>query len=148
MADKCKKEAERRELREAIAAGREVLSHLGRVDAALNSASNWGLWDVFGGGVFVTWAKHSRLNEARTAADRARQACRIFAKELRDVQVQIDIDLNLDGFLTFADYFFDGFFADIMVQSRIGAMRNEVRQQTDFVQTLLGRLQERMRRLG
>ena len=36
-------------------------------------------------------------------------------------------DVRIDGFLTFADFFFDGFLADFLVQQRI----NEARSQLD-----------------
>ncbi len=137
--------SEQRELREAIAAGQEVLRHLDAVGKSLDSASNWGLWDMFGGGLFVTWAKHSRLNDAREQVRKAEAACRVFARELKDVQVYLDANLELDGFLTFADYFFDGFLADVMVQSRIGAMRDDIRRQRAYIERTLRTLQSRLR---
>lgn len=137
--------SEERELREAIAAGQEVLFRLDAVSKSLDSASNWGIWDMLGGGMFVTWAKHSRLNDAREQARRAQEACRVFARELKDVQIQLDVNLELDGFLTFADYFFDGFFADVMVQSRIGSMRDDIRRQRSYIERVLQTLQSRLR---
>jgi hypothetical protein len=139
--------SEERELREAISAGREVLYHLDGVSKALNSASNWGIWDMLGGGLFVTWAKHSRLNDAKRQISQAQAACRTFARELRDVQMHLDINLELDGFLTFADYFFDGFFADIMVQSRINSMRDDVRRQRAYIERTLRTLEDRLRKI-
>lgn len=136
--------SEQRELREAIAAGEEVLYHLGAVSKSLDSASNWGIWDMLGGGLFVTWAKHSRLNDAKEQVRKAEAACRIFARELKDVQMQLDANLELDGFLKFADFFFDGFFADIMVQSRIGSMRDDVRRQRAYIERTLQTLRSRL----
>lgn len=137
--------SEQRELREAIAAGEEVLYHLGAVSKSLDSASNWGIWDMLGGGLFVTWAKHSRLNDAKEQVRKAEAACRVFARELKDVQMQLDANLELDGFLKFADFFFDGFFADIMVQSRIGSMRDDVRRQRTYIERTLQTLRSRLR---
>ncbi|NLW16566.1 MAG: hypothetical protein GX033_02785 [Firmicutes bacterium] len=139
--------SEERELREAIQAGREVRYHLDGVSKALNSASNWGLWDMFGGGLFVTWAKHSRLNDAKQQIRKAQDACRTFARELRDVQMHLDINLEMDGFLKFADYFFDGFLADIMVQSRINSMRDDVNRQRAYIESTLWRLEDRLRQI-
>lgn len=140
--------AERRELREAIAAGQEVLYHLDSVGKSLDSASNWGIWDMLGGGLFVTWAKHSKLDQAREAARKAQQACRVFARELKDVQMQLDSSLQLDGFLKFADFFFDGFLADIMVQSRIGAMRDDIRRQRAYIERTLQTLRSRLQSIN
>ena len=139
--------SEERELREAITAGEEVLYHLNDVSKSLDSASNWGIWDMLGGGLFVTWAKHSRLDDARNQVRKAEAACRVFARELKDVQVSLDANLELDGFLKFADYFFDGFFADIMVQSRIGAMKDDIRRQRAYIEQTLQRLRTRLRQV-
>ena len=139
--------SEEREIREAINAGEEVLYHLEAVSKSLDSAANWGIWDMLGGGMFVTWAKHSRLNDAKAQVHKAEAACRVFARELRDVQMSLDVNLELDGFLTFADYFFDGFFADIMVQSRIGNMKDDIRRQRAYIEQLLQRLRTRLRKV-
>lgn len=139
--------SEEREIREAISAGEEVLYHLDAVSKSLDSASNWGIWDMLGGGMFVTWAKHSRLNDAKTQVHKAETACRVFARELKDVQMSLAVNLELDGFLTFADYFFDGFFADIMVQSRIGDMKDDIRRQRQYIEQLLQRLRTRLRKV-
>ena len=49
-----------KEKREAIEAGQRALSSLRTAEENLNSAKNWGLVDMFGGGFFSTMFKHSR----------------------------------------------------------------------------------------
>lgn len=39
-----------KEKREAIAAGNRAVRSLRNAQENLNSAKNWGLWDIFGGG--------------------------------------------------------------------------------------------------
>ena len=39
-----------KEKREAVIAGRRALTSLRAAQEDLNSAKNWGLWDMFGGG--------------------------------------------------------------------------------------------------
>ena len=48
-----------KEKREAIEAGQRALSSLRTAKENLNSAKNWGLVDMFGGGFFSTMLKHS-----------------------------------------------------------------------------------------
>ena len=48
-----------KEKREAIEAGRRALNSLQTAKENLNSAKNWGLVDMFGGGFFTTMLKHS-----------------------------------------------------------------------------------------
>ena len=54
-----------KEKREAIEAGRRALTSLQAAKENLNSAKNWGLVDMFGGGFFTTMLKHSRIDQAK-----------------------------------------------------------------------------------
>ena len=52
-----------KEKREAIEAGRRALNSLCTAKENLNSAKNWGLVDMFGGGFFTTMLKHSKMDQ-------------------------------------------------------------------------------------
>ena len=52
-----------KEKREAIEAGHRALNSLGAAKENLNSAKNWGLVDMFGGGFFSTMLKHSKMDQ-------------------------------------------------------------------------------------
>ena len=54
-----------RERQEAIDAGERALDSLYGVRKELESAGNWGLLDMFGGGMFTTFVKHSKMNDAQ-----------------------------------------------------------------------------------
>ena len=54
-----------KEKREAIEAGRRALNSLRTAKENLNSAKNWGLVDMFGGGFFTTMLKHSKMGIRR-----------------------------------------------------------------------------------
>lgn len=107
------------EIREAISAGEQLLYQLEQSRAQLKKAADWGLFDMFGGGMFVTMIKHNRINEAKQHMNDAQFLLQRFSKELRDVHGTFDDLGDLNGFWTFADYFMDGFFADYMVQTKI-----------------------------
>ncbi|WP_331836869.1 hypothetical protein [Erysipelothrix piscisicarius] len=47
------------EIQEAIQAGEQLLYQLEQSRAQLKKASDWGLFDMFGGGMFVTMIKHN-----------------------------------------------------------------------------------------
>ena len=53
-----------KEKREAIEAGRRALNSLRTAKENLNSAKNWGLVDMFGGGFFTTLLKHSKMDQS------------------------------------------------------------------------------------
>ena len=108
-----------KEKREAIEAGQRALSSLRIAKENLNSAKNWGLVDMFGGGFFSTMLKHSKMDQARQNMEQAKYDLRNFSRELNDVNMACNLNINTGDFLSFADYFFDGFVVDWMVQDRI-----------------------------
>ena len=115
-----------KELREASAAGEEVFSCLDVADDKLDEAQGLGTWDMLGGGVFVTMMKHDKLDEARNYVDQAQQAMSRFRTELADVDLISRAQVSIGGFATFADYVFDGLFADLAVQEQIEQSRDSV----------------------
>ncbi|MEG2950734.1 MAG: hypothetical protein RR946_08585 [Clostridia bacterium] len=129
------------EIREAIQAAAQTLEHLNRARECLNSAGNWGIVDMLGGGFFSTLMKRGKMGNAEQEMMQARQAMRSFAAELRDVQNASKLHIELNDFVGFADYFFDGMIADWMVQSRIGAAKEQVAEAIRKVQKVRNDLQ-------
>lgn len=109
----------RRELLEAISAGERALSSLKSTQEKLNNAGNWGIFDIIGGGMFSTFMKRSKMDEAKNLMESAKLDLKRFQKELKDVNVSWDLSMEVGGFLLFVDFFFDGFVADYLVQSKI-----------------------------
>ena len=136
-------EMEAREIREAIDAADNALDHLRSARRYLDSASNWGLLDMFGGGLISGFMKHSKMSDAEREIDDARYALQRFSKELRDVSGYSSIHIN--DFLTFADFFFDGFVADILVQSKISDGKRQCEDAIRRVEGIRAELQDRLR---
>lgn len=63
-----------------------------------------------------------------------------FQQELKDVELPLDLRMEVGGFLSFADFFFDGLIADYLVQSRIGEAREQVEDAIYQVTQLLEHL--------
>jgi hypothetical protein len=112
-----------REVSEAIAAGGEVLSAVDTVLHHLSDAEGWSTFDLFGGGLLADIAKHDALNAAQEAVDSLQVKLRSFKTELVDVNVEANVQINVDSFLGFADFFFDGFF---VVATDVGGMLQHV----------------------
>ena len=70
-----------KEKREAINAGNRALNSLRTARENLNSAKNWGLADIFGGGFFTTMLKHSKMDQAKQNMEQAKYDFRNFSKE-------------------------------------------------------------------
>ena len=130
-----------KEKREAIEAGRRALNSLQAAKENLNSAKNWGLVDMFGGVFFTTMLKHSRIDQAKRNMEQAKYDLRNFSRELNDVNIACDLNINIGDFLSFADYFFDGFVADWMVQDRINNARYQVEEAIRRTEYIISQLQ-------
>ncbi|GAA0719692.1 hypothetical protein GCM10008905_08070 [Clostridium malenominatum] len=126
-----------KETKEAINAGERVREAFGKVISSLESAKGWGQWDMLGGGFLATAAKHSKIDEAKNYVHEAQRLLGVFRRELSDVNLSSNIDINVGSFATFADYFFDGLISDWVVQSRINDSLNNVYATSDNVNKLL-----------
>ena len=134
----------RREMKEAMDAGERALLSLRSAQEKLNSASNWGLLDMFGGGFFSTIIKRSKMDDAQRLMEAAKSDLRRFQKELKDVNIPLDLRMEVGSFLSFADFFFDGFLADYLVQSKISEAKDQVSDAIFKIEQILNELKRRM----
>lgn len=133
--------ADLKELDEAIGAGNTVQNSLGKAQHSLEKAKGWGTWDMLGGGMITTAMKHGHIDDARKSVHNAQAHLRHFEKELRDVNQQHNIAIDIGGMLTLADYFFDGLIMDWVVQGRISDSLAQVQQKQKSVAEILDRLE-------
>ena len=129
-----------REIDEAIRAGQRARSSLLQAKDCLKSAGNWGLLDMFGGGMITTFVKRSKMSDAERLVQQARSDLKQFRKELADVETIADFHVDTGNFLTFADYFFDGLLADWLVQSKIQDAKKQVDDAIEKVENILRQL--------
>lgn len=128
-----------KELTEAIAAGTTALHTIANVLQYIESAKDWAAFDLLGGGFLVDMAKHDKLEDAQRSVEQLQIDLQRFNKEIADVSIRADLQVNIDGLLKFADYFFDGLFADITVLDRIRLSQTRVEQTQE---QLLGALRQ------
>ena len=134
-------EAQKREIKEAISAGYSARGTADRILSELDSADGWNTWDMFGGGGIIThMAKHSHLDSAQDLVSELQSKLRRFKTELADIQITANMQVNVDGFLRFADYFFDGLFADWAVGDRINQSMNSVSSTKSQISRTLDKL--------
>ena len=133
--------AQDRELAEAIQAGYAALSDISGIQQALSSAEGWGTWDVFGGGLISDMAKYSHLDDVQRQINGLQRSLSRFRTELADVDVRADIQIEVDGFLRFADFFFDNIFTDWAVLDRVHRAQAQVRDAESAVRAILRRLE-------
>jgi hypothetical protein len=100
---------------------------------------------MLGGGMISTAMKHNRIDDARSAIHSAQRSLRQFEKELKDVQRDVSIHIEIGGLLTFADFFFDGLITDWMVQGRISDSLIQVNGKRSQIQTIVADLEAETR---
>ena len=115
-----------KELREAITAADRALEGLERARSSLNSARNWGIWDILGGGIISGLVKRSRMREASEDMEYARQELLRFRRELEDVDQLIDPGFTNFDLIAFGDLFLDSFLFDLLAQGKINDARDRV----------------------
>ncbi len=128
---------EEKEKREARLAGERALASLQDAKNYLKSARNWGIIDLFGGGGLSGLLKHAKVRDASRSLEQAKADLQVFQRELRDVQSIDGLRIEIGDFLTFADFFFDGFVADYLVQSKIRDAQEQVDRAIDMVSDIL-----------
>lgn len=134
---------QRRELREAMDAGLLALTTTRQVQEELDKAESWGTWDLLGGGGLITqMAKHDHLDSAQSLIHRLQNQLRQFKTELADVEVHAELHIQIDEFLRFADWFFDGLIVDWTVQEKIEQAKEDVYNVTWQIQSFLNRLEQ------
>lgn len=125
---------------ESVNLANEALWHLQKAQEELDQAGRWGVVDLLGGGLMTTALKRSRMNQAQTEIEQAKRAMKHLSYELRGNTGWIYLDFRPDGFLRFADYFFDSPVTDWLTQSEI----NDAKRQVDHA---IGQLEELLDRL-
>lgn len=135
-------EIEKLEITEAISAGERALESLQNARERLGKAKNWSLIDLFGGGLFTDVMKHSRLKETKEDLEEAKEDLRNFRRELSDVQMFLNLNLEISDFLKVTDIFFDNPVSDYMVQSKISQAKEQLDETVCQVENLISDLKQ------
>ncbi len=134
--------ADTREVDEAIRAGERALDSLREAKAKLNSARNWGIYDILGGGMISSMVKHSKMSSANEWVEQANHDLKRFAKELRDVD-EAGLYVQAGTLASTMDIFFANLFSDILVQNRINEARAEIDRMIDRIERTVWDLKNR-----
>lgn len=139
-------ENQKKEIGEAITAGKIALDIAKDIQSSLNSADGWATWDMFGGGLIADIAKHNHLDKAQSMVELLQMRLRKFKTELADVTIHTNIQVNFDGLTKFADFFFDGLFVDWTIANKISQSRAQIGQTITQIEEMLERLDEMLER--
>ena len=136
----CELNLQQKEVKEAIDAGKRANNALLDMKDNLSSAKSWGVWDMMGGGLLSNMAKHSAIDKASNSGKNAEHYLKVFKKELSDVNQFTDLKIDITSFTKFADFFFDGFFVDWFVQSKINNSLSNVSNTYERIDSIISEL--------
>lgn len=106
-------------------------------------ARNWGFLDVLGNDSFlVDLIKHHKLNKAKDIMGEVNYLLQQLAQQLGGINIPDDYRMQLGGFLTFADFFFDGVLVDAYMISKIMSSLDQIRKLKSKLYTVKSRLEQ------
>lgn len=121
-------ELSRKEINDVKDILRELIPLTEEAMEKFRSARNWGFFDILGGGFLTDLIKHAKLSSARDIMARINTLLNALQRELNDIVIPTDFNMGSASFATFADFVFDGFLADVYMQSKIMSSLNEVEE--------------------
>lgn len=128
------------EVTRAVSTVNRLIPLVEEAESQFKSARNWSFLDVLGGGTIVDLVKHYKLNKAGNTMEEVNYLLQELNRELGNISIPDDYRMQLGGFLTFADFFFDGVFVDAYMASKIMSSLDEVRKLKNRLYELKSRL--------
>ena len=119
-------ENEKEELGEAKVSAGRVRKAIESLLSSLSHADEWATWDIFGGGMRVDESKRENLEAAQDAVEALQIELRRFKSELGDIDMELEVSTYIEGYLRFADWFFDGIFVDYDIFRRIEEAKERI----------------------
>ncbi|MBQ6844313.1 MAG: hypothetical protein IJO60_06740 [Agathobacter sp.] len=138
------------ELEEALDVGYKAFDLVDDIVKELQEAHDLADWDTFMDSFLIDMQKQEHIHTAQDLIQDLRQELRRFKTELADVNIDGDIQIEMDEFSEFADWFFDNIFTDWDIKAKIEnsqAQAEDTREQiTTTINLLKDMRDERMKR--
>lgn len=136
------------ELTESAAAARRALASIAAASGSFESAGNWGVWDMVGGGMISSMVKKERVREGLDGVDRVQSDLRRLEQELDDVRhavpTSVPEGLEIGSGAWTWDVWFDNIFSDLNMQSRIREMEGNLAHLAGKVRRIAAEIDEKV----
>lgn len=116
------------QINRALSLTDQLIGCLDDAERQLSSARNWGFLDVLGGGLIVDLIKHSKLRNAQATMEHVNNIMQELQQVLGSISIPGDYRMEVGGFATFADFFFDSGIVDIYMTAKIMNSLSEVKK--------------------
>lgn len=116
----------KKELLEARSALERALTQVTLVKKEVQSAQNWGLFDIFAGDFFISLLKRNKITRVNEYMEQLKQTLVQAQKELADINMELLTDISNNSSDYFWDVWFDNIFTDFRVQGQLDKVADQL----------------------
>ena len=140
-----KLDLQKKEIRDAIVAGRAALRAANQIERYLDDGRRQSIGDIVSTGILSEvfyFGKHSAVEEARSCIGEFRSKLAGFQEKLAKISVTTSIKINIKDFQHFGDFFSNRMFAAHDFHRKLNSAREEINHATDAITQTIRRLEE------
>ena len=132
--------SQEKELKEARQALLDLKNEIDKTIKITESASRWGLFDLFADSGLVGLVKRGKIKDINSNLKIVRDKLEVAKRELNDIRIDLDEEIPDSTYDFFVDVIFDNIFTDLRVNSEIKEIREKLEDLGDRVDELLRKI--------
>lgn len=129
--------SQEKELKEASQALLDLKNEIDKTIKMTESASRWGLFDLFADSGLVGLVKRGKIKDINSNLEKVRDKLEVAKRELNDIRIDLDEEIPDSTYDFFVDVIFDNIFTDLRVNREIKEIREKLEDLGDRVDELL-----------
>ena len=129
-----------KEIKEAKKALLDLREEIDLVIKETESASRWGIFDIFADSILVGFVKRGKIKDINSGLEIIREKLEVAKKELGDVRINLDEEISDTSYDFFVDVIFDNIFTDLRVNREIKEIRENLFVLRERVEEILKKL--------
>lgn len=132
--------SQEKELKEASQALLDLKNEIDKTIKMTESASRWGLFDLFADSGLVGLVKRGKIKDINSNLEKVRDKLEVAKRELNDIRIDLDEEIPDSTYDFFVDVIFDNIFTDLRVNREIKEIREKLEDLGDRVDELLRKI--------
>ena len=132
--------SQEKELKEAHQALLDLKNEIDKTIKMTESASRWGLFDLFADSGLVGLVKRGKIKDINSNLKIVRDKLEVAKRELNDIRIDLDEEIPDSTYDFFVDVIFDNIFTDLRVNREIKEIREKLEDLGDRVDELLRKI--------
>lgn len=132
--------SQEKELKEAHQALLDLKNEIDKTIKLTESASRWGLFDIFADSGLVGLVKRGKIKDINSNLKIVRDKLEVAKRELNDIRIDLDEEIPDSTYDFFVDVIFDNIFTDLRVNREIKEIREKLEDLGDRVDELLRKI--------